>query len=416
MILVSWWELTENMAECTVIVDRGYDSDEFRRELERNNENMINNKTKILHIANMQKGSGVASFLMNYFRYVDRSRFKFYFLSTSNVTSSYNDEITRLGGTMFMAPYYKSHLFKYLFYLNKVIREEYFDIIHCHEFVLSVFALVIARKKRIRVRIIHSHNNSINSTIKRCIVFFSHFLFKLFATDFFSCSNEAGKFLFGNNCKITTINNAVDIDNFTFKNFNREDIRSELKIPEYFHVIGHVGRFSEQKNHLFILKVFTDILLREKHCILLLVGLGEKYQEIKNLAVTLNISDKVIFYGLTGNTAELYSAMDIFIFPSLFEGLPIVGIEAQCAGLPVVASTNIPRQMQVTDLVTWLDLSDGSDKWADEVIRILSQENGRKDMSNIITDAGYNILVESKKLEQKYIELVRKSSPQNNLY
>jgi glycosyltransferase involved in cell wall biosynthesis len=369
---------------------------------------MINNKIKILHIVNMRKGSGVASFLMNYFRYIDRSRFRFYFLSTSNVTGSYNDEITRLGGTMFMAPDYKCHLFKYLFYLNKVLENESFDIIHCHVFVLSIFALIIAKKKGIRVRIIHSHSRSIDSALKKCAVFISRLLFRIFATDFFSCSEEAGRFLFCSACKPVIINNAIDVDKFIFNASVRRKIRKRLHIADNDKIIGHIGRFSQIKNHVFLVKTFINVLSKHSNCVLLLVGDGEEYQKIKDMIVDYDISDKVFFYGLADNSAELYAAMDIFVFPSLSEGLGIVGIEAQCAGLPVVASTNIPRQMQITDLVTWLDLSDGSEKWADEVIRILSRADDRKDMSNIATDAGYNILVESKKLEQEYCKLYKK--------
>jgi glycosyltransferase EpsF len=362
----------------------------------------------------MQKGSGVASFLMNYFRHIDRSRFDFCFLSDSNAINSYNDEIVRLGGTVFIAPYYKHNLFGYVGYLNRVIKNTSFDIVHCHEFVLSIFALIIALKRGIRVRIIHSHSRAIDSMLKRYIVFFSRYLFKIFATDFFACSEEAGIFLFGSVCKPIIINNAIDVNKFIFNNEARRKVRNDLYIADNFRVIGHVGRFSQVKNHVFLLRVFVGVLFKYPNCVLLLVGDGEKYQEKKTLAAELKISDKVIFYGLSDNTAELYSTMDAFVIPSLFEGFPFVGIEAQCAGLPILASKNIPRQMQVSDLVTWLDLNDGVDKWADELVRILSQKSSKQDMSKIITNAGYNISVESKKLEQKYYELYKKNRENSN--
>jgi glycosyltransferase involved in cell wall biosynthesis len=364
---------------------------------------------KILHIASMQKGSGVASFLMSYFRCIDQSKINFYFLSASNIINNYDEEIIRLGGTVFTSPYYKHNLFRYILYLNKVMKNESFDVIHCHEFVLSILALIIAKRRGIRARIVHSHSRSIDSMLKRFIVFFSRRLFKIFATDFFACSEEAGIFLFGSACKPIIINNALDVNKFIFNDDARKRVRNALHIADGFRVIGHVGRFSQIKNHVFLIRVFVDVLLKYPNCILLLVGDGEKYQEIKNRAADLKISDKVIFYGLSDNTDELYSAMDVFVFSSLFEGLGIVGIEAQCAGLPVVASKNIPRQMQISDLVSWLDLNEGPDKWADEITRLLSQKNSRQDMSNIITDAGYNILAESKRLEQRYIELYKRS-------
>jgi glycosyltransferase involved in cell wall biosynthesis len=369
---------------------------------------MTNKEIKILHIADMKKGSGVASSLMNYFRYIDRTRIKFYIFSTSDGINSYNDEIIRLGGTVFIAPYYKRNLLQYILCLSKVIRNGLFDIIHCHEFVISLFALIIAKTGGVKVRIIHSHSKSIDSMTKRFVVFLSRRLFRLFATDFFACSEEAGYFLFGSVCKPYIINNAIDVDKFIFNEDARIRVRKEINITNNCKIIGHVGRFSEIKNHIFLIKTFVSILSKNDNCVLLLVGDGEKYQEIKNMAADYKISDRVIFYGLSDNVAELYSAMDVFVFPSLFEGLPLVGIEIQCSGLPVIASKNIPRQMEISDLVTWLDLNDGADKWADEIIHLLSQENSRQDMSNIITDAGYNISVESEKLEKKYYELMKR--------
>jgi glycosyltransferase involved in cell wall biosynthesis len=367
---------------------------------------MTNKEIKILHIADMRKGSGVASFLMNYFRHIDRTKIKFYFCSTSDGTNGYNNEIIRLGGTMFIAPYYKHNLLQYILYLNRITQNESFDIIHCHEFVISLFALIITKNKGVKVRIIHSHSKSIDSMIKRFIVFLSRRLFRLFATDFFACSEEAGYFLFGSVCKPYIINNAIDVNKFIFNEDARIRVRKEFNIDDNYKIIGHIGRFSETKNHKFLINAFVGILSRNENCILLLVGDGEKYQEIKNMVADYKISDKVIFYGLSDNVTELYSAMDVFVFPSLFEGLPLVGIEAQCSGLPVIASKNIPRQMQISDLVTWLDLNDGADKWVDKIVCLLWEENKRQDMSNTITVAGYNILTEYKKLEKKYYELI----------
>jgi glycosyltransferase involved in cell wall biosynthesis len=366
---------------------------------------MANEKIKILYVAAMQKGSGVASFLMNYFRHIDRTKISFYFLSNSNITNSYDSEITHLGGEVFNAPYYKDNVFKYFYFVNKIIKNNSFDIIHCHDFIISIFSLIVARKKGIKTRVIHSHSRSIDSPVKKCIVFFSRFLFRLFATDFFACSEEAGHFLFGTRCKPVIINNAIDVNKFRFDENVRRQIRSQLCIGDNYKIIGHVGRFSKEKNHIFLIKVFADILLDDEDCILLLVGEGEKQQDIKNIAVNMKIVDKVIFYGLSNNTAELYSAMDVFVFPSLHEGLGVVGIEAQCAGLPVIASKNIPKQMQISDLVTWLDLNEGSEIWAHKVLECIKKTE-RKNMSDIISQAGYNIVLESKKLENKYVELL----------
>lgn len=328
----------------------------------------MNEKIRVLHVIRMNKGSGTVSFLMNYFRHIDRTRISFSFLSDFFNDSYYEQEILSHGGNLLRAPYYKHNIFNYIVYLNRVIRRDSFDIIHSHDFILSIVSLIIAKKNGIKIRIIHSHSNSIHSIIKKIIVVFSRNIFKIFATDFFSCSAEAGIFLFGKKNKSIIINNAIDVNNFLYNKNTRKKIREKLQITDDVCVLGFVGRFSKEKNHVFLIDVFNKILKTGNNSILLLVGEGDQLKYIKKNVIDLQIFDKVIFHGITDKVYELYAAMDIFIFPSLYEGLGIVGIEAQCSGLPVIASKNIPKEMQISGLVTWLSLSDGPEKWADTII------------------------------------------------
>ena len=360
---------------------------------------------KILHIANMNTRSGVASFIMNYYRFIDREKIQFDFLSYSLSEDNYIEEIQQLGGNVFIAPNYKKHFLKYKCYVHNVIKNGNYDIIHCHEFIISIISLFFAKKNGIKKRIMHSHNNSISSLWKRLMVYLFRNIWVLFATDFFACSTAAALFLFGRQYRFHILNNAIEPDRFVFSNTNRNKIRNDLYLPEKALILGYVARFDKQKNHLFLINVFKNILQKNNNAYLLLVGDGILQDMVKKYVENLKISKNVLFYGISENVHELYSAMDVFVFPSLFEGLGITGIEAQCAGLPVIASLNIPKTMQVTHLVQWLDLKIGPEKWAEKVLEY-SVPQKRMNMNKIITQNGYNIKAECKKLESEYNTII----------
>jgi len=359
---------------------------------------------KVLHVATMTNSSGVASFLMNYYRNINRGEIQFDFLSTSLSESDYSEEIYKLGGNIFFVSKYKGHLLEYIINVKNVIENGAYDIIHCHEFLLSVISLSLAKKKGIKTRIIHSHSNYISSKYKRLLVYLFRNFWSLFATDFFACSIEAAHFLFGKRYKYEIFNNAIEPEKFIFNNTARNDIRNDLRLSKNAFVIGYVARLDKGKNHFFLINLFRIIVQENINAYLLLIGEGTLQEEIKKYVAALGILNNVFFYGVTKKVHELYSVMDVFVFPSLFEGFGIVGIEAQCAGLPVIASTNIPKAMQVTNLVHWLDLEIGAEEWAKKVLEF-SMFHKRMNMSKIITQNGYNIKIECKKLEMEYFRL-----------
>lgn len=359
---------------------------------------------KILHIANMGIGNGVASFLMNYYRNIDRQNIHFDFLSYTPTKNNYSQEITQMGGNVFNTPDYNRHLFKYICYVREVIAKGGYDIIHSHEFLMSIISLFFAKKNGIKIRILHSHSSSISSLWKKLIVYFFRNIWFFFATDFFACSTAAALFLFGRRYKFHIINNAIEPEWFVFNSAAGKKIRNNLCLPDDAFVLGYVAHFSKGKNHLFLIDVFMNIMKKNNNAYLLLVGDGILQDTVKEYAEKLNISKNIIFYGVSDKAYELYSAMDVFVFPSLFEGLPITGIEAQCAGLPVIASINIPKTMQVTQLVQWLDLKSGPEKWAEKILEY-SPLQERMNMCEIIKMNGYDIKTESKKLEAEYNRL-----------
>lgn len=359
---------------------------------------------KVLQLANMNVRSGVASFVMNYYRHINRSKIQFDFLSCALSANNYADEIKRLGGCIFDAPNYKKYFFRYIRFINKVMADGNYDIIHCNQFLLSIVALILAIKNGIKTRIIHSHNSSISSGAKRLLVLSARTIWRFLATDFYACSEKAAFFLFGQNNKYTMVKYAIDTDKYKFNQVVRNKMRNELSLSSSAFVLGYIARFVKEKNHFFLLEVFESVLQENKNAWLLLVGDGQLKEAVEKRAVDLGLAEKIIFYGTSEQAGDLYSAMDVFVFPSIFEGLPVVGIEAQCAGLPVIASRFITSEMAITDLVTWLDLKDGAAKWAKKILEYkLPLE--RKDTSRIITEQGYNINEECKKLEMAYFRL-----------
>jgi len=362
---------------------------------------------KVLHLANMNIRSGVASFLMNYYRHIDREKIQFDFLSCALSDNNYAEEIKRLGGIVYNAPSYKKHLFRYIGFVKNIIVNSSYDIIHCHQFLPSIILLYIAKKNGIKTRIMHSHNSFISSKWKELTVYLFRNIWPFFVTDYFACSTEAAHFLFGKRCEYKQFNNTIEAERFIFNNAARYRIRNELCLPENAFVIGYVARFDKEKNHVFLIDVFKHILKENANAYLLLIGNGTLQSNIKEYVGNLDISKNVLFYGVTDKAHEFYSAMDVFVFPSMFEGLGLVGIEAQCAGLPVIASLNIPKAMQITPLVSWLDLKDGPEAWAEKVLEY-SQPHERKDMTELITQNGYSINVECKKLEEEYTNLLAK--------
>ena len=290
-------------------------------------------------------GGGVESVIMNYYRHLDRTKVQFDFICDEDSTRIPYDEIKKLGGRVFLVPKYQK-LTQYLKSLEDLFRKNQYRIVHSNINTLSVFPLYAAKKAGVPVRISHSHSTSNPKEWKRNIIKnilrpFS----KKYATNYFACSELAGRYLFGNKTfdqgKVKIIHNAIDLDKFKFDSDARKKLRKELDIDEKTTVIGHVGRFVQQKNHDFLIDVFKEYHTKNPDSKLLLIGTGPLEEKIKAKVEKLNLTDSVIFLGQREDTNKLYSVMDVFCLPSLYEGLPVVGVEAQAAGLSCLFSNNI---------------------------------------------------------------------------
>lgn len=370
------------------------------------------NPKRILYInGGIMAQGGIESFMMNYYRHIDRNKIQIDFVVHGFEKGYYDDEIKALGGVIYNIPVKSKNYNGNIKSLKKIFNSKKYVLIHSHLDAMNTVVLRIAKQCGIPIRIAHSHNTNhlTNNKLKIRLNEIARKNIKKYATHLFACSEDAGRWLFGDkafeNGEILIINNAIDLDNYKFDKDIRLKMRKKLNL-ETETVYGHVGRFDYQKNHEFILEVFKEVVKEKPDSKLLLVGNGHLKEKILNQVNNLKLSDNVILMGTRSDIADLVSVMDVFIFPSLFEGLGMVLIEAQANGLNCIASTNLPKEVRQTELVTFLSLSLGAKKWADHILNLNVDRKGKENVIKLLTDSGYNINHEVKKLEKKYISLI----------
>lgn len=345
------------------------------------------------------------SYVMNYYRNIDRDKVQFDFITHTKLDCSFENEILQNGGRVYKFPVFSMKNMPNL--LQQI--EEFFlehpgyQIIHCHMANAAPFYFYIAKKYGVKHCILHSHQPSAADTIThklRNIPLL--YLGNRMATDRIACSKLAGDFLFRDK-PFKIIRNAIDIKNFTFNPEKREKVRKELGLANHF-VIGHIGRLTAQKNQLFLLDVFNEISSRIPNALLILVGGGEDEDRLRKRVEELQLKAKVKFLGIRSDVNDLYQAFDFFLFPSLYEGLGIVLVEAQCAGLEVLTSReNIPQEVKLTNHLSFMSLKKGYQCWAQFVVEHAKYKR-YQDVSGII-EKGYDITREAVKLEEYYLSL-----------
>lgn len=366
-------------------------------------------KVRIAHIVGKWLGGGVESVIMNYYRHIDRNKIQFDFFCDSDSTDIPYEEIEKLGGKVILIPPYQK-VYKYHKELKRLLKIGNYKIVHSHINTLSVFPLYAAKLAKVPIRIAHSHSTTNKKEKKKNLMKqLLRPLSKVFATDYMSCSELAGRWQFGNKIynkgQVYLLNNAIDVNKFKYDKNLREEKRKELNIKENTLVIGHIGRFVKTKNHIFLIEIFDEITKMNKDTILLLAGKGPLEKEIKEEVAKRNLEDKVFFLGQRKDVIELYQAFDIFVMPSLYEGLPVVGVEAQMASLPCVLSSEVTKEAKIIDATKFIDLSENKTTWANTILESYKNYE-RKDTEGEITKNGFNIKEEAKNLENQYLKLL----------
>lgn len=364
---------------------------------------------RVAHVMGKMISGGVESVVMNYYRNINKDKIQFDFIVDEDSTHIPREEIESMGGRIILVPPYQK-ITSYVKVLKDLFKEQEYRIVHSHLNALSIFPLYAAQKSNVPIRIAHSHSTSNKKEWKKNVLknILKPFA-KINATHYFCCSELAGRWLFGSNTynkgEVTLINNAIDTKSFIYDENIRKKIRNELKINDNNLVIGHIGRFVEQKNHDFLVDIFNEIHKYNNDSVLILVGEGPLQEKIKEKVNHLNLKESVKFLGVRNDVNELYQAMDLFIFPSLYEGLGMVLIEAQISGLPCLVSSEVPKDAKITNVLEFLNLNDNIDTWVNKAIDLSRIK--RKQYLDKVNKAGYNIEIESKKLEEEYMMLFR---------
>lgn len=353
----------------------------------------------------MNRG-GIEAFMMNYVRHMDSKVVHIDFAVTGLEKGAYDDELKSLGCKIYRLPKKSKHPIGYQRKLKKVFSTGKYEIIHSHADAMSCWVLKVAKECGIPVRIAHSHNTQHLTTnpIKLQINEFARKKINKYATDRFACSNEAGKWLFGD-ASFTVIHNAIDANDFAFDVANRKALRKQYNISDDDILLGHVGRFDIQKNHTFLIDMFAELSKRNDSYKLLCVGDGWLRDDIEKQIKDNNLTEKVILAGQQKNAKDYYNAFDLYVFPSLFEGLGFVLIEAQANGLTCINSDDVPQETNLSGADKMLYLPLEKEVWVDKLLELGTPD--RYDGGKYVAEHGYDITHEVKKLEDIYLVLTK---------
>lgn len=381
----------------------------------------INNSIpRVLQVFTILNRGGAESMIMNYYRNIDRSKIQFDFLVHRPQRGAFEDEIEELGGRVFKLPKINP-IFPKPYYrelINFLKKHNNYKIIHSHINTFSRFPLKIAKETSIPCRISHAHialepfslhnlflrdksREELKNVVKRMLKINS----SNYSTHLMSCGKKAGLWLYnGKNFEI--INNAIDTKKYIFNSFVQNQYKSKFRMSTQL-ILGHVGRFNEQKNHNYLLEVFKIVLDKKPNSKLILVGDGELRKQIEMKVKELKIDKNILLLGVRKDVSELLQMMDVFVFPSLYEGLPVTLVEAQAAGLKVFASDTITREVALTDDIEFLSIKETPEYWADRILESVPYE--RKNNYEIIKEKEYDIEENAKKLQEFYLEQIYKT-------
>lgn len=360
---------------------------------------------RVLHIEVRGGIGGIETFLLNLYTAIDKKKVQFDFISTAS-TVTLEKQLVCMGSTVYKIPE-PYHILKYYKSLYKIISENKYSIVHIHKnSAANIIPFIICKKIGVKTIIAHSHNTSpIKGGISKILHKINQKLLLKIQTNSFACSKVAAGWLYGKNYIITNnvriIKNGIQTRKFMFNEDKRKKIRNELCINNESFVIGNVGRLMKQKNQSFLIDIFYELLKEKPNSILILCGTGELENELKDKVKNLNIDNKVLFLGLRKDVNDIMQAMDVFVFPSLYEGLPLVAIEAQCAGLPMIVSDTVSDEIRISNLVHYISLNSPKSEWVKSIVNSYA-DNIRVDMSEVIQDNGYDISNTAKYFEDFY--------------
>ena len=364
---------------------------------------------RVLHSVSNMARAGIETMLMNYYREMDTSLLQFDFLANKPAPGEYDEEIRGMGGRVFVSPGLNPlHFPQYKRFVAELLRSNpEIGILHAHNEAMGYYALQSAKDAGLPVRIAHAHSTKIIRDYKYPLKLLCKQLIPGAATDYWGCGTKAGIYYFGKkrwNESGFILRNAIDVARFSFQPEVRQRLRQSYDLKNCF-VLGHVGRFNIAKNHGRLLDIFAEITKAVPEARLALIGTGELEQSVKEKARDMGIQDKVLFLGQMPDVSEWYQVIDCFVLPSLFEGLPVVGIEAQAAGLPCVFSDRVTDEVLLSPEARMVSLEADNAEWARVILAVGQQKADRTRGADIVCRAGYDIHVEAQKLQNLYLEM-----------
>ena len=369
-------------------------------------ENVAQQPIRVLNLFTIMDRGGAETMVMNYYRHIDRTKVQFDFLVHREQRGAYDDEIEALGGRIYrLCPIYPQNFARYKRDLRGFFQAHpEYKIIHSHMSELGYFAFREAERQGVPVRICHAHNAPHGFDMKMVMRTYFKKRMMPYLTHLFMCGSESGRWLYGpqNESRFIMLNNAIDAASYTYDLSKREELRRQLGLADEL-VIGHVGRFNPQKNHPFLMDIFAALLKKESSAVLLLVGGGEGMSKMQEKVQELGIAEHVRFLGVRSDVADLMQAMDMFVLPSLYEGLPVTMVEAQAAGLPCIISDKVPPECILTEgLVDVMPLSASPGAWAEKILA--KRAIPRTDRRAEIAAHGFDITTEAVKLQEFYLK------------
>lgn len=365
------------------------------------------NKKKILHIVGGLNTGGVQTVVMNLLRYIDREKYEFHFVVFGEQKGFFEDEVNRLGGKVFHIPNFKFNYIGYITTLINLMKSSGpYSIVHSHVHLNSGAVLLAARLAGVTGRIAHAHSikrdDENKGAVKRIYEKTMKTLIQKNTTYYLACSHDAGNYLFGKkNFKQngSVLPNSIELEKFAFSYSDRIKVRKELNIENKL-VMGNVGRLSKVKNQAFILEILEDVLRKGLDATLLLIGDGEEQESLVKFARNKGIEDKVLFLGNKNDISLFLNAMDVFLFPSLHEGLGISIIESQANGLATLISDRIPKEAIFNENVYVLNLHDKVDIWSEKLIQVNLEHIN--EVNPKLYEHGYDIRSLGNKIDEIY--------------
>lgn len=329
----------------------------------------MSKQIRVLHFQGRMGKGGAETFMMNAFRNIDRNKVQFDFLIYHDFgdVRPYNDEIHSLGGHIYSVPNPKKNIIAYIKAVKKLLKDKKFDVVHSEVFFGGGLNLFLAKKAGIKKRIVHSHATSDgkgkNLPLKMLRKIFDR-LMKENATDFLACSHEAGVALYGKEQPFVFVPNGIDLELYRNIPESKITIRKSLNIPADAFVVGNIGRFEDQKNHLFLIDIFEQVIKKNKNSHLVLIGEGSLFSKVNEKVIRKGLAEKVSFLGVRNDIPQLLKSMDVFLMPSLYEGLPISAVEAQAANLKLVLSNEVSKETRISENVHFISLNEEPKQWA----------------------------------------------------